>query len=860
MKQGHKMLLFSTVILGGVVAGTGVVGADTISSDLPESSLATASVVTKTDQGFSEPEATSVAPAVTGLVLDTPADPVPSQMPSSVEDLSQKEVTAKGQDLPNKDDLVEDLPSSAVTVFLADSVATIHYERPVEEADTTILHSIWSKDKGKEDMKWLEATSTDTRVDLKKQGGYGSYYIDSYKATNGNLRLFNQTSLTYADPSANAEASKTPLVSVSSSVNDTTLTLQLKRDSSLADALIQYAIWSQDKGKDDLQWYVAWPLTTIDLSKHKGVGQYHLQTYAWIEDKPVRLTSSEFTYSPKMSEEEPLLEPKLFSKDGVYHFKSRVPIKEKVSLVETPVTYFDKGMSVYYDKRFKAQGHEWLSYVSYAGHRYYVDLGVSNKEKASKPVFETEATSFESSPMIAKSGTYHFTQRAGIKAEPKQSAKDLAYYDKGMSVHYDKVVRADGKKWLSYVSYAGNRRYIAIEKEQNKTQPLVKPATFAKVSLENVNAQAGTYDVLVTDVVAPDGLDFITIPTWTEKGGQDDIKWPHALKQADGSYRYTVKISDHQNEAGLYHSHVYLVTPDKQFQGLGALSVTMELPKKEDTNLAEPLKTRGAYIFKERTPIKAQAKVESPDLAYYEKGMSVNYDQTLIVDGHQWLSYISYAGNRRFVDLGLVLKKELAQPTKTPATEGENKDAAQGIVLPAVGTYTFTQRSGIKTAPKITAQDLAYYEKGMSVNYDQTVTADGKVWLSYLSYSGNRRYIAIAAAELDESKTSLQAQPVVKASDTNLLLARLAFAQRGYTSDVDVRVTDLKGKGTVHLAVWNGQKGQDDLRWYDMKRIGDQFIGSFDRSRHAGNGPLYMQAYYQEAPGAKMQFVRGLTL
>ncbi|MGC4389107.1 SH3 domain-containing protein, partial [Streptococcus suis] len=39
---------------------------------------------------------------------------------------------------------------------------------------------------------------------------------------------------------------------------------------------------------------------------------------------------------------------------------------------------------------------------------------------------------------------------------------DIAYYDNGSSVNYDKTVVADNYEWISYVSYSGARRYIAI--------------------------------------------------------------------------------------------------------------------------------------------------------------------------------------------------------------------------------------------------------------------------------------------------------------------------------------------------------------------------------------------------------------
>ena len=138
----------------------------------------------------------------------------------------------------------------------------------------------------------------------------------------------------------------------------------------------------------------------------------------------------------------------------------------------------------------------------------------------------------------------------------------------------------------------------------------------------------------------------------------------------------------------------------------------------------------GTYTFAGRASIKAEAKVSSPELAYYDKGMSVNYDKVLTADGRQWLSYVTASGARRYVDIAAA-KAEASQPTAKPN-------------LPESGRYTFTGRASIKAEAKVSSPELAYYDKGMTVNYDKVLTADGRQWLSYVTASGARRYVDIA--------------------------------------------------------------------------------------------------------------------
>ena len=173
---------------------------------------------------------------------------------------------------------------------------------------------------------------------------------------------------------------------------------------------------------------------------------------------------------------------------------------------------------------------------------------------------------------------------------------------------------------------------------------------------------------------------------------------------------------------------------------------------KPATTGAINLPATGTYTFTGRASIKAEAKVSSPELAYYDKGMSVNYDKVLTADGHQWLSYVTASGARRYVDIATVKATETkpeAKPVAKPADQPS---------LPESGTYTFTGRASIKAEAKVSSPELAYYDKGMSVNYDKVLTADGHTWLSYMTASGARRYVDIAAAKAEAS------QPTAKPS------------------------------------------------------------------------------------------------
>ena len=67
------------------------------------------------------------------------------------------------------------------------------------------------------------------------------------------------------------------------------------------------------------------------------------------------------------------------------------------------------------------------------------------------------------------------------------------------------------------------------------------------ILIQNNNKDTGTFDVIIKDVYSPKGVQTVQVPTWSDKDGQDDIRWYEATRQANGDYKVSVKASDHNN-------------------------------------------------------------------------------------------------------------------------------------------------------------------------------------------------------------------------------------------------------------------------------------------------------------------------
>ena len=109
----------------------------------------------------------------------------------------------------------------------------------------------------------------------------------------------------------------------------------------------------------------------------------------------------------------------------------------------------------------------------------------------------------------------------------------------------------------SRAPYGARARVVETENNSLPTEEVQKPS--GTLTVENNNTENGTFEAVVRNVVAPNGLKEVLIPTWSEANGQDDLIWHKAIRQSDGSYRATIKASDHKNEDGKYNVHVHFI-------------------------------------------------------------------------------------------------------------------------------------------------------------------------------------------------------------------------------------------------------------------------------------------------------------
>ena len=417
---------------------------------------------------------------------------------------------------------------------------------------------------------------------------------------------------------------------------------------------------------------------------------------------------------------------------------------------------------------------------------------------------------------------------------------------------------------------------------QAKPAPEVpKGPLSGKISIENNDSLAGRFDVVISNVLAPQGVASVSVPVWSDDKGQDDLVWHHATRQQDGRYRVTVKASDHKNSTGKYHVHLYYT----QLNGeqIGVTATTTEVSIGKTANKGKPSgkvtiennnPTTGTFDAVIRDVVSPNGLKEvlvpawseangQDDLVWHKavKQADGSYRATIKSSEHNnsqgkyqvHVHYIDGSGQRRYVTETVT---EVHQSRPSGVLSIENQDQVSGTFDAVVRNVVAP--NGLKEVlipawSEANGQDDLIWHKAVKQadgSYRATIkssehkNSQGKyqVHVHYIDGSGQRRYVTETSTQLKLS------QPTGKVSIQN---------NNKDTGTFDVVVTDVfspKGVQSVQVPVWSDQGGQDDLIWYSATRQSD---GSYKASIKAENhknstGTYHVHLYYIQNDGSRI--------
>ena len=404
-----------------------------------------------------------------------------------------------------------------------------------------------------------------------------------------------------------------------------------------------------------------------------------------------------------------------------------------------------------------------------------------------------------------------------------------------------------------------------------------------KIDIVNNDTMTGRFDVVISNVKAPNGVRTVSVPIWSETGGQDDLVWYTANRQANGTYTVNVKAENHKNSTGLYNVHLYYVQNNGQMTGVGGTTTTVAVGKKNQTPVSADLtiaksEKDGTFTItaKNLQGFDGYKEVKIPfwshangmkDIIWYTPSRQADgsYTVTAKASDHEnadgkyeaQVFYVDAQGQNKFV------KKAFIDYT---ATKPANAVAADLTITKSEkdGTFTITAKNlqgfdGYKEV-KIPfwshangMKDIIWYTPTLQADGSYTVTAkasdhenaDGQyeAQVFYVDAQGQNKFVKKAFIDYKN-----QSRP------TGTLLIQNNNKDTG-TFDVIIKdVYSPKGVQTVQVPTWSDKDGQDDIRWYEATRQanGDYKVSVKASDHKNSTGKYHVHLYYIQNDGSRI--------
>ncbi|HEN0811239.1 TPA: SH3 domain-containing protein [Streptococcus agalactiae] len=341
---------------------------------------------------------------------------------------------------------------------------------------------------------------------------------------------------------------------------------------------------------------------------------------------------------------------------GNYTFSHKVEVKNEAKVASPTQFTLDKGDRIFYDQILTIEGNQWLSYKSFNGVRRFVLLGKASSVEKTE---DKEKVSPQPQARITKTGRLTISNETttgfdilitNIKDDNGIAAvKVPVWTEQGGQDDikwYTAVTTGDGnyKVAVSFADHKNEKGLYNIHLYYQEASGTLVGVTGTKVTvagtnssqepIENGLAKTGVYNIIGSTEVKNEAKISSQTQFTLEKG--EKINYDQVLT-ADGYQWISYKS----------YSGVRRYIPVKK------LTTSSEKAKDEATKPTSypNLPKTGTYTFTKTVDVKSQPKVSSPVEFNFQKGEKIHYDQVLVVDGHQWISYKSYSGIRRYIEI-----------------------------------------------------------------------------------------------------------------------------------------------------------------------------------------------------------------
>ncbi len=401
------------------------------------------------------------------------------------------------------------------------------------------------------------------------------------------------------------------------------------------------------------------------------------------------------------------------------------------------------------------------------------------------------------------------------------------------------------------------------------------------ISIVNNNPTVGSFDVVISNVKAPNGVETVSVPIWSEINGQDDIIWYTANRQNNGTYTVNVKASAHKNSTGLYNIHLYYVQKDGQLTGVGGTTTQVFIGK-----TPEQLKPKASFAIENNNTAAGTfdavvRNIVAPtglkevlvpswslaggqdDLIWHKATRQADgsYRVTIKATDHKNSTgkyradaYLVDDSNKRFYLTEKVVEVFQTRPSASLFIENNNADlgtfdavirnivAPNGVKEVFVPSWSLVNGQDDLVWHKASRQSDGSYRVTIKSSEHKNSLGNYRADVYIVDNANQRHYVTETIVDVKHNK------PVGTISVVN---------NNKDSGTFDVIISDVynsKGVRTVQVPIWSEKDVQDDIRWYESTRQANgTYTVNVQATSHKNSTGLYnIHLYYILNDGSRV--------
>lgn len=676
--------------------------------------------------------------------------------------------------------------------------------------------------------------------------------------------------------------------SVSSSANqlelkkndaESVIKIKLSNASAKGSAEIKFAVWGEAGGQNDLNWYSGKKTAEgvyeaqVQISSHKEAGKYIAHAYVKQNGIETFLAGGTVNVSGLTAGKMSWNKQKSSVNDGRYRIeledvKSPASIRNVRIAVwsdlngQDDLKWYDakkNGETWYLDAEVKNHKYRTGCYYAHAyaedsrGISHYVEgtTFTAGKMKTNHLVIQKNKAESIITVSIANVSvnapvTFAVWGTAGGQNDliwyPGQKVGERAY-----EVQIPVSAHKEAGQYLVHVYVEQNERLNFLSGVGVKIAGITAGSVIRNE--KNSSLKEGRYRLEARDIKSPASVQNVRIAIWSDKNGQDDVRWYDAKKSGDMWYA-DADVCFHKFDDGIYHAHVYAEDSRGISQFAGAVNFLVSSVRRNQLNISMDKEQRYMTITLKASAV--DGAVEFPvwgetggqnDIIWHKGNRIAPYTYQAVVDISKHMEigkYLVHAysqanGARSFLAGGSVDVKGI---TGGRTEASVNRDIAtidvkvSGITGPSaiekVSAAVWTSAGG--------QDDLQWYEAVKKTDGWYLTVDTAKHYFETGSYNIHMYATDKRSVRMFAGGTAA----VMKPADGVKISAKIEAGG----ANVDITGTGIRGAQSVRVAVWGNTNGQNDLQWYTMSRsVGIKYQARMDLYDHLETGKYLCHVY-----------------